>query len=291
MHDLTIIVPAYNEEAALGSFLDELIDFARREDCKLVVVDDGSTDGTGALLAGRADDPVLTVVHNKVNRGYGGAIKAGILSAETRYVITLDADGQHRLEDVRGLYDVLLAEDADMVVGRRVGRVSSSYRRLGKSLIRFIARLLMPLDVEDLNSGMKIYDRQLATSYLKLCPDTMAYSDIIVLVFISRRHRVLERDVNVRARVTGRSTINLKTALDTVMEIVNIVVLFNPMRVFLPIAMLFIIAGLAWGLPIMFRGEGVSVGTLLLLVSGLLFFLLGLLAEQLSLIRRDQVKS
>jgi hypothetical protein len=136
---------------------------------------------------------------------------------------------------------------------------------------------------------MKVYRSDLARKYIRLCPDTMAYSDIITLVFINQKHLVLEKDIVIRSRVSGTSTINTRTALDTVLEILNIVVLFNPNRVFLPLAMIFVLAGIIWGLPFLIRGEGVQAGTLLLTITGLLFFLLGLLAEQLSLIRRGNV--
>jgi len=77
--------------------------------------------------------------------------------------------------------------------------------------------------------------------------------------------------------------------METVMEILNVVVLFNPNRVFFPLAVFFVLAGIIWGLPFLLRGEGVQAGTLLLTITGLLFFLLGLLAEQLSLIRRGNM--
>ncbi len=147
----------------------------------------------------------------------------------------------------------------------------------------------MQIPITDLNSGMKVYRSDLARKYIHLCPDAMAYSDIITLVFINQKHLVLEKDILIRSRMSGTSTINTRTALDTVLEILNIVVLFNPNRVFLPLAIFFVVAGILWGLPFLIRGEGVQAGTLLLTITGLLFFLLGLLAEQLSLIRRSNV--
>jgi hypothetical protein len=135
---------------------------------------------------------------------------------------------------------------------------------------------------------MKIYRTKLAQKYIQLCPDTMAFSDIITLVFINQRHLVVEQPITVTPRIAGQSTISTKTAFETVMEIFHIVTLFNPMRVFLPPAIFFLIFSGVWGLPILFRGEGISVGTLFLFVTGLIFFFLGLIAEQLALIRKNQ---
>jgi glycosyltransferase involved in cell wall biosynthesis len=287
MQNLTIIVPAYNEEEALRTFLPELLRYCREHGCHLIVVNDGSIDGTRGVIEPYRSDSLLAVCHHKTNLGYGAAIKTGIRNSTTDYVVTVDADGQHRLDDVARLYQTEVSRDADMVVGRRAGVQDSVYRSIGKRAIRFVARILMPLPVNDLNSGMKLYHRGLARNYLPLCPDNMAFSDIIVLVFVSQKRRVLEQEIIVNPRRSGVSTISTKTAFETVMEIINIVVLFNPMRIFLPLSLLFIAFGLIWGLPIILRNEGVSAGTLLLLVSGMIFFLLGLLAEQLSLIRKS----
>jgi len=287
MNDLTIVIPAYNEEQALSFFLPELITYCQANGCRLIIINDGSRDNTRALLRQYAKHPFFSALHHKVNRGYGGALKTGINAAKTPYVITIDADGQHRLDDVTALYTALRKTDADMVIGCRKKHKESRYRKLGKTLIHFIATLLMPIKIHDLNSGMKIYRTGLARQYMQLCPNNMAFSDIITLIFINQRHLVHEQPITVIPRTTGESTISTKTAFDTVMEILHIVTLFNPMRIFLPPAIFFILFSAVWGLPILLSGDGISVGTLFLFVTGLIFFFLGLIAEQLALIRKS----
>jgi glycosyltransferase involved in cell wall biosynthesis len=284
---LSIIMPAYNEAESLAVCLPEVLGFCETHGFELLIVNDGSRDATAEVIDRHRAHPKLRVTTHKVNRGYGGAIKSGVLSARTRYVITVDADGQHSLSDVLRLYDSVREADADMVVGCRVGR-GNWYRDLGKAIIRTLAKLMMQVNVYDINSGMKLYDTELARSYLKLCPDTMAYSDIITLIFISQRHRVIETPISVQPRKSGVSTINHMTAFDTVMEIFNVVLLFNPMKIFLPASLALTVSGIAWGLPLVLRGNGVSVGAMLAVVAGMLSFLLGLLASQLALIRKNQ---
>ena len=92
-----------------------------------------------------------------------------------------------------------------------------------------------------------------------------------------------------RPRSEGVSTINTTTALETVFQILNIVALFNPGRIFFPLGVGFVLFGLVWGMPFILRNEGVSVGTMLLLVFGLVFFLVGLIAEQVAQLRRGQI--
>lgn len=286
---LTIVVPAYNEAGNLPVVLPPLIAFCRDRHYRIVVVNDGSSDQTAAVLAGFSEADVLKTVHHKLNKGYGAALKTGIRHAETEFVITVDADGQHTLEDIETLHRTILEKDADMVVGSRKGQRSSSVARgIGKGIIRATAKILMSVPVHDINSGMKIYRTDLALKYVHLAPDTMSFSDIITLIFINNRHRVIEHPITIRPRIQGKSTISVETAFQTIMEIINIVILFNPMKIILPIAVLSVLAGVVWGLPMVLMGRGVSTGSLLGIVSGFIFFFLGLIAEQLSQIRRNQ---
>jgi hypothetical protein len=118
----------------------------------------------------------------------------------------------------------------------------------------------------------------------------MAFSDVITLVFLHERSLVLEYPIQVLPRKLGRSTITLCTAFETVIQVLNTVLMFNPLRVFLPLSLLCILAGVGWGIPIVLLGRGVSVGAMLAVVTGLLFFVLGLLASQLSAIRMERLR-
>jgi glycosyltransferase involved in cell wall biosynthesis len=286
---ITVIIPAFNEVENLRVFLPSLIVHCRENNWRIILVNDGSSDQTKDYLKNFDQDPVVSTIHHKLNKGYGAAIKSGIRACETEYLITFDADGQHFLEDIDKLRLCLLENDADMVVGSRKGLKSSSHvRGLGKSIIRLIARIMMTVPVHDINSGMKIYRADLAKKYLYLTPDTMSFSDVITLVFINNRHLVLEEPIRIKDRANGESTIGFQTAFQTVMEILHIVILFNPMKIFLPLSLIcFIITGM-WGIPLLIEGRGLSIGSLLGVIMGILLFLLGLIAEQLSLIRRNQ---
>ena len=291
INHLTVVVPVYNEGENLPVFAPALVDFCLARDWKLIFVNDGSSDNTRTLLD-TLHSPNVQVIHHKVNRGYGGALKTGIGQTTTPYLITMDGDGQHDPKDAERLLDFAMATDADMVVGRRDGAGHSGmYRSLGKFLIRHFTKILMPLPVSDLNSGFKLYRTEPAKRYSTVCPDSMAFSDVITLVFLSERNLVLEHPIHISARTVGRSTINTFTAFETVIQVLNIALMFNPLRVFLPISAVCILAGLGWGIPIILLGRGVSVGAMLAIVTGLLFFVLGLLASQLSAIRMERLRN
>ncbi|MEI7981679.1 MAG: glycosyltransferase family 2 protein [Bacteroidota bacterium] len=292
LNNLTIVVPAFNEAPALKEFLPQLLAFCNERNCCLILINDGSTDESRTLLSQFTQTEKIVFLHHKLNIGYGAAIKTGLAATNTEYVITIDADGQHALEDIDRLYSVIGSRDADMVVGsRRNSKTHSYYRGLGKFIIRNLARVLMTVPVHDLNSGMKIYRTELAKKYIYLAPDTMSFSDIFTLIFINNRNLVLEEPIRVRERKTGKSTIGIETAFQTIMEIINIVILFSPMKIFLPLSLLCLLTTAAWAVPLLYVGRGLSIAGLLGIILGILLFLLGLIAEQLSLIRRNQHKS
>jgi glycosyltransferase involved in cell wall biosynthesis len=286
---LTIVIPAYNEQENLEIILPGLLEFVGQRGWKIIITDDGSKDDTLGVLRKFEQKEPLKVVRHKLNKGYGAAIKSAIQACDTDYLITIDADGQHRTEDVDKLYALAVTTDADMIVGSRKGtKAATMMRGIGKSIIRFTARLMLTVPVHDINSGMKIYRTDLAKRYLHLTPNNMPYSDIITLLFISNRHLVLEEPIVVNDRMKGESTIGIQTAFETIMEIINMIFLLNPMKIFLPISFGTFLVSVAWGIPIVLRGQGVSVGAMLGIVSALIFFFLGLIAEQLTLIRKNQ---
>jgi len=290
MNDLTIVIPIYNEAATLPSVLSDLRKFQARTCCHLVIVNDGSSDESGLILKSPSIDNFKLITH-KLNKGYGGALKSGLKQVQTKYAVTVDGDGQHYLEDVEKLYEQIKRTDADLIVGSRKGQRSASYSRaVGKMLIRSLAKIMMSVPIYDINSGMKIYDTELVKQYLHLTPDTMAFSDIITLIFINNRHLVLEEPILIKERGGGKSTIGFSTAYHTVMEIINVVLLFHPMKVFLPLSVAFFFFGLCWSITFYVNKSTLTTGGSFFMMSGITVFLLGLITEQLAQIRKSRKK-
>ena len=182
---LSIVVPCYNEAENIPGFFPGLLSFAGERGYRVVAVNDGSSDRTLEILTRLKETaPHLDIISHKLNRGYGAAIKTGLHAVETEYAITIDADGQHRLEDVDKCFRAIVETDSDLVVGARANNASGMYRSLGKWGIRMFASMLFELPVKDLNSGMKCYRMSETVSYLDLCPDTMAFSDVILLLMV-----------------------------------------------------------------------------------------------------------
>jgi len=288
--ELSVIIPIYNEEAALPYVLPGIIRFCETNGFYVILVNDGSKDNSLNIIKELSANhsEMVKIVSHKMNKGYGGALKSGVTYSNTEYSIFIDADGQHRLEDISNLFAKICATDADMVIGSRKGQRGKWFRSLGKTIIRMIAKILMDVHVYDINSGMKIFRTELGKKYIHLYPDTMSFSDIICLVFINNRHVVLEEPIQIMERKAGKSTIGIHTAFQTVMEILNIIIMFNPMKIFLPISIVLFILGFGWGLKFFLNGLGISIGSSMLLIMSMLVFLLGLIAEQLSAIRKNK---
>ena len=280
--ELTIIMPCYNEEASLPQVIPAVIRYCEDHNWKLILVNDGSRDGTASIIQEFAAHPQVDIATHKVNRGYGAALATGLRLSQSEYSVTIDADGQHSLEDIPLLLETMKKENADLVIGRRVYDSNVvTYRSIGKWIIRRIAKNLFPkMVIKDLNSGFKLYKTRLAKLFTPYCPSSMAFSDFITLLHINFDYLVVEHPVRVKERIGGTSTISYKTAFETLQEILNLLILFKPLRFFVPLAVIVVIPGLIWGTALILLGRGLSVASLLLIVTSLLMFSTGLLAEQ-----------
>jgi glycosyltransferase involved in cell wall biosynthesis len=227
---LSVVIPVYNESESLSQTLPQVLEYCSVCGWQVILVNDGSTDNSLQIINQYSENDCVRVINHKVNRGYGGALKSGLSNAQTDFVVTIDADGQHVLSYIDKVLQTQIDQDADMVVGKRTGEVISKdyYRRFGKYLIRRLAMLLTTVTVNDLNSGFKMYRTNIVQIYLRLCPNSMAFSDVITLIFVNQRHKVIEHPIQVMERVGGHSKLGTMTAFETVLEIFHIIILFNP---------------------------------------------------------------
>lgn len=160
--DITIIVPAYNEEETILQVLEELKD----RDYNVIVVDDGSTDSTPYLLQRFRDDNKIHVYRHVINRGLGAALKTGIKAALSRgssYIITFDADGQHDPDDIERVCKPLIDNKADVVIGKRNFSEMPLSRNIGNFLMNIITLIFYGIWVSDSQSGLRAFTRKAAS--------------------------------------------------------------------------------------------------------------------------------
>ena len=282
---LSVVVPAYNEAAALGSVLDELTAKLTSLEVpwEVLVVDDGSTDGTGDALAGRSD---VTVIRHAKNRGYGASLKTGIDRSRFSHVLFFDADGQFDPQEIPELHRV--GREADMAAGKRGGDSDAPIlRRPGKKILAWTANYLAKTRIPDLNCGYRVVRRDLLLRHRHLLPDTFSASTTLTLLLLKGGYDVRFVPVRIRRR-TGTSSVNiLSDGFDTLMLIVRLITLLDPLRVFLPASGIMFLLAVAWGLRYFLVNGVISMATLFLLISAVLTFFIGLLADQVAALRRE----
>ena len=280
---LTIILPAFNEEHAIGEVMRQVQTHCSDLVREILVVDDGSSDQTAIV----AETAGAHVIRHHQNKGYGAAIKTGIQSARTEWILIMDADGQHRMEDVLRLSQLI--DKCDMAVGHRIGLMHSTLWRLpGKWLLGLLANYLARRTIPDLNSGLRLMRRDLALKYLHICPSGFSFSTTITLAFHNRKYDVIYVPIQVEKRYHGKSRVSLGTGLDTFILILRIASLFDPLRIFVPLSVSIGLFGICFSIYYIIKAFTISGAPILLIVSSLILFTLGLLCDQISQLRLER---
>ena len=192
---VTVIIPAYNEARAIHAVVTDLVEADLPFVAEIIIIDDGSTDETGRL----AQAAGARLIRHRQNRGYGAALKSGIRAAQTEFVLTYDADGQHRPDQLTTLWAA--HEAADMVVGARQALLHSPLWRMpGKWLLNLLANYLMRRRIPDLNSGLRLLRREVINRYLHLCPNGFSFSTTSTLALLNRGYDVVFTPITVAPR-------------------------------------------------------------------------------------------
>ncbi len=288
---LTIVIPVFNEIDTLCSVVETVTQAAAAQGWHVIAVDDGSHDGSGALLDELQAQhiAVLRVLHHSNNRGYGAALKTGIRASATTHVLTMDADGQHTVQHIH----LMLEQDGDqdLVIGQRTALLHSPMWRMpGKWILKLFAEFMSRQRIPDLNSGLRLFRRQSLLKYLHLFPDGFSFSTTSTLIFLNRGLNIAYVPVEVRRR-QNKSTVKLSTGFQTLLLILRLMMQLDPLRIFVPMSILFVSAGVIWALPYLALRRGLTTVALLLVLTGILIFLFGLLADQIAELRKEHYET
>jgi glycosyltransferase involved in cell wall biosynthesis len=234
-----VVVPAYNEEKGIEGVVERLSGLDLGVPTTILVVNDGSTDGTAARLAelcGRY--PALRVHTHRQNRGYGAALKTGFAMAKTEVVVITDADGTYPEDRIT---DLLERVDAgyDMAVGARLGSEVHIplVRRPAKWALRQLASFLAGSRIPDLNSGLRAFRRDFVLEYRPILPDGFSFTTTITLAAMTNGHPVDYVTIDYAAR-SGSSKIRpIRDTLGFTALIIRTVLYFNPLKVFYPLTL------------------------------------------------------
>lgn len=275
---LSIIVPAFNEVGAIRSTVEGLEAAARAAgvDAEIVVVDDGSHDGTGDA----ARTTGARVISLDENRGYGFALKTGIAESDSAFVAIIDADGTYPPEKIPEM--LAICEKADMVVGDRGAAMRNVplVRRPAKFMLNSLAQMLAQRKIPDLNSGIRVFRRASLERFVQLLPDGFSFTTTITLSMMCSNLKVVYTPVSYAKRI-GQSSMKPTAFFTFILLVLRIIVFFQPLRVFMPLGAILFALGflkLLYDITLM----NLSESAIFALLAALVVWSLGLIADMIS---------
>lgn len=283
--EISIVIPAFNEADNLGELLGK-IRALKLPSAEIIVVDDGSADHTAQV----AESAGATVIRHPYNIGNGAAIKNGLRAARGQFILLMDGDGQHNPEDI----GKLLAEAGryHMVVGARAKGSKLRLHRYAANLVyNLLASYVTNFRVQDLTSGFRLLTRRDALRFIDLLPNTFSYPTTLTLAFLRSGLTVKYVPIQSLYR-SGQSKISLITdGIRFLLIITKIATLFSPFRVFLPVSLFFFCAGLANYAYTYFTEGRFTNMSVFALTTAVIVFMLGLISEQIALLRMERQQS
>ncbi|HEY8102188.1 MAG TPA: glycosyltransferase family 2 protein [Burkholderiaceae bacterium] len=274
---ISIIIPAKNESESLRSLLLQLK--KHYPDTEIIVVNDGSSDDTIKICHSHS----VKVLSHPYSMGNGAAIKSGARAALGNILVFMDADGQHKPEDIFRLLEKF-REGYDMVVGaRQSGSQANLHRAVANDVFSRFASWMVVQPIADLTSGFRIVRAAKFRQFLYLLPNGFSYPTTITMSFFRAGYRVTYVPIHSPRRQGGVSHISpLKDGLRFLLIIIKIGTLFSPQKLFLPISAGFFITGIFYYLYTFLTVGRFTNMSALLFISSIFTFLIGVVSEQIS---------
>jgi glycosyltransferase involved in cell wall biosynthesis len=271
--ETTVVIPAFNEANGIAATVQGLKPQGFAE---ILVVDDGSTDGTAVA----AEAAGARVVRHPYNKGNGAAVKTGIREAASPVVLLMDADTQHDPAEAGKIIGPI--GTYDLVIGARLLSDQSALRALGNGVFRALASWLTGRPIPDLTSGYRAAKRPALLEILHLLPNGFSYPTTSCLSMMKSGQSVLFVPISARPRVGTSKIRPFRDGFRFILIIFKIVTLYAPLRVFAPIAAVSFFTGVAYGIWNVVKFEKIAMGSALLIQLGVVVFLFGLISEQIA---------
>lgn len=275
---LSIVIPAKNEAQGLYQIIPDLQHLY--PDAEIIIVNDGSTDNTSEICSGFH----VKEIKHPYSKGNGAAIKSGLRAATGEIVVCMDADGQHRAEDLRKLLNKL-DQGYDMVVGarNRAGQANIQRSFANRFYNRF-ASWMVGHKVMDLTSGFRAVNAKKFKEFISLLPNKFSYPTTITMSFFRAGYSVAYEPINVQKRLEGTpSHVNIwKDGVRFLLIIFKIGTLFSPLKIFLPVSVVFFITGLLYYIYTYTSDGRFTNMAGLLFTTSVIIFLMGLISEQIT---------
>jgi len=280
--EVSIVLPVFNEAAGLAELIGKIHDL-KLPRAEVIVVDDGSSDQSAEIALGAG----ANVIRHPYNIGNGAAIKSGMRAARGRLIVLMDGDGQHKPEDIPNL--LAAAAQYDMVVGARAkGSKLRLHRYAANTIYNLLASYVTQFKVKDLTSGFRVLSRRDALRFIDLLPNTFSYPTTLTLAFLRSGLTLNYVPIQTLYRA-GQSKISLVTdGVRFFLIIAKIATLFSPFRIFLPVSAFFFFTGFGYYFYTYITEHRFTNMGVFLLTTAVIVFMLGLVSEQIALLRMEQ---
>ena len=286
---IIIIIPAHNEESSIANVIKKIkenyITQNKNYWVEIIVIDDGSSDNTAKVAKEAGANKIISHIKN---RGLGAATRIGLQRASEMgadVAVKIDADFQHDPNDIDKLVQPILEDKADCVFGSRFSGglkyTMPLYRAAGNRFFSFLVSKLTGLKITDAQTGLMAFSKR----YLKIFEMISDYNETQQLIMdaSSKHMRIIEIPVVFYKRQTGKSFISWRYPIKVIPTIIRFFYYANPLKVFLPLGILLIAAGVALGIKIMLAGEGFfgDATISILVIGGIQTILFGMLADMI----------
>jgi len=271
-YDLDIIIPVYNEEKAIKPFFEKIKDVIDQNkiNAHIVFVNDGSMDNSKKILGEIGAD----YLSFEQNLGYGAAIKLGINNTFSNYICIIDCDGTYDPSDIPKLWAE--APLTDMVVGQRPPE--KGLRRLSKGILKHFASFAVSAKIPDLNSGLRIMKREMVLKLFNLLPNGFSLTSTITMGAFYYPYRIKYKPISYDVRIGSSKIKPIRAFSGFFILIIRTIILFNPLKFFLPVSILLGSIGLGFLIRDIIHGN-LAQTSLLMIVNGFIMLAIGLLAE------------
>lgn len=239
----SVIVPCYNEEEAVAQTIEHLLaNESDQSTFEILAINDGSTDGTRAILEKCAERySNVHLLNHSTNKGYGASLKTGIRKARAELIAITDADGTYPTERLPEL--VAACEEYDMVVGARTAD-DVAYSKLRAAPKFFLQRWMSWIarqHIPDINSGMRVFRKSVAERFIGILPDGFSFTVTITLAMLTNYRPTLFVPITYRERIGQSKLRPIHDTLRFVALILRTGTYFAPLRVFFPfVGLLFV---------------------------------------------------
>lgn len=279
MEEISIIIPAYNEKEGILQVIESLQSLKVRygNRWEIIVVDDGSTDGTPEMIKNIQD---ILLIQHPLNRGYGAAIKTGIRYAKYDTIVISDADGTYPVHDIPNL--LIHMSKNEMVVGARKSSSANIpfVRKPAKWALNKLANYLTGVNIPDLNSGFRAMKKDAVMKFIHLLPNGFSFTTTITLAMLTNGCAVEFIPIEYKMR-SGKSKIRpIRDTMNFIQLIVRTILYFDPLKIFLPVSMFFFISSIAvLLLSYLFTPRIMDITTIVLFISGVQILAIGMIAD------------